>query len=76
MSVVNIIFDFASTQKLAKSDASPSVDAFDGVRDGDRIRASGDVLFFHIVKFSMTLSDFCIHGVSKATPVTTKANAF
>ena len=42
----NIIFDFGSTQKCAKSDASRSVDAFDGVRDGDRIRASGDVLFF------------------------------
>ena len=27
-------------------------------------------------KFSMILSDFCIHGVRKATPVTTKANAF
>ena len=27
-------------------------------------------------KFSMILSDFCIHGVSKATPGTTKANAF
>ena len=49
-STVNIIFDFGSTQKCAKSDASRSVDAFDGVRDGDRIRASGDVLFFHIVK--------------------------
>ena len=27
-------------------------------------------------KFLMILSDFCIHGVSKATPGTTKANAF
>ena len=41
----------AHTQKWAKSDASRSVDGFGGVRNGDRIRASGDVLFFHIVKF-------------------------
>ena len=48
-----MIFDFGSTRKWAKNDASLSVDAFDGVRDGDRIRASGDVLFFHIVKFEI-----------------------
>ena len=40
----------ASTQKWSKNDASLSVDGFGGVRNGDRIRASGDVLFFHIVK--------------------------
>ena len=57
-SAVNIIFDFGSTQKWAKNDASLSVDAFDGVRDGDRIRASGDVLFFHIVQFK---SSNCFH---------------
>ena len=154
MVTVNIIFDFGSTQKWAKSDAPLSVGAFGGVRNGHRTRASGDVLFFHIVKytsnwpasrrarpsthymppamiiddferflhpwreqsntwndknerifmhfrrssdgvcllplqhrasyfswslrneFSTIFSDFGIHGVSKATPGTTKANAF
>ena len=33
-----------------KNDASLSVDGFGGVRNGDRIRAAGDVLSFHIVK--------------------------
>ena len=28
-----------------------SVDGFGGVRNGDRIRGAGDVLFFHIVKY-------------------------
>ena len=60
----HIIFDFGSTQKWAKSDASLSVDALDGVGDGDRIRASGDVLFFHIVKFCddfrWILDSFCM----------------
>ena len=40
----------ASTQKWSKNDASLSVDGFGGVRNGDRIRGAGDVLFFHIVK--------------------------
>ena len=58
MNAVNIIFDFASSQKCAKNDASPGVDAFDGVRNGDRIQASGDVLFFHMVKFSVIFHEF------------------
>ena len=33
-------------------------------------------LWWFYVKISVILSDFCIHGVRKATPVTTKANAF
>ena len=33
-------------------------------------------LWWFYGKISMILSDFCIHGVRKATPVTTKANAF
>ena len=33
-------------------------------------------LWWFYGKFSMILSDFCMHGVRKATPVTTKANAF
>ena len=41
----------ASTQKWSKNDASLSVDGFGGVRNVHRIRASGDVLFFHIVKY-------------------------
>ena len=39
------------TQKWAKSEASLSVGGFGGVRNVHRIRASGDVLFFHIVKY-------------------------
>ena len=55
MSSVNIIFDFGHTLKSPKSDASLSVDEFSGVRNGDRIRASGDVLFFHIVQFAKSV---------------------
>ena len=52
MSVEHKIEGFRVHPKVIKNDASSSVDGFGGVRNGDRIRASGDVLFFHIVKFS------------------------
>ena len=74
MVCVNIIFDFGSTQKWAKSDASLSVDAFGGVRDGDRIRASGDVLFFHIVKFTSVFDTYqCSSQCSGQKPALTAA---
>ena len=60
------MFDFGHTQKCAKSDASLSVDAFDGVRDGDRIRASGDVLFFHILSSKIYDVSVFYHLVTQA----------
>ena len=52
--VVNInLRGSASTQKWSKNDASLSVDGFGGVRNVHRIRASGNVLFFHIVKLQV-----------------------
>ena len=48
----------ASTQKWSKNDASLSVGGFGGVRHGDRIRASGNVLFFHIVKYRVHKTPF------------------
>ena len=38
---------FGHTKKFEKNDAPRNVDGFGGVRNGDRIRVSGDVLFFH-----------------------------
>ena len=56
---------------------------FDAISQVDRQRAFLTIatpafvfLWLFNGKFSMILSDFCIHGVRKATPVTTKANAF
>ena len=38
---------FGHTQNWPKNDASWNVDGFNIVRNGDRIQASGDMLFFH-----------------------------
>ena len=51
MSKYNKLLASASPQKLSKNDVSLSVEAFGGVRNGDRMRASGHVIFFHIVQF-------------------------
>ena len=51
----------AHTQKWTKYDATGSVDGFGGVRNGDRIRASGDVLFFHILKDPISVFGDRIH---------------
>ena len=40
-----------STQKWSKNDNSPGVDAFGGVRNGDRIGARVLHLFFYVVQY-------------------------
>ena len=52
VSVHHKISASGSPQKWSKNDASKSVDAFGGVRNGHRIRGAGGYLFFHIVKYT------------------------
>ena len=60
MSDRNITQAFWVHPGMIKSDAPRSVDAFGGVRDGDIVRDSGAVLFFHMVElrtFNLSLAE-------------------